>query len=270
MRAPLATFFALTFVATWTLWALAAALPAGGTGESGLRALLFLPGTFFPAAAALWVTSRAEGRAGTRALLDRLFIWDVGARWYVLALGYMLGIKALAAVTVRAMTGEWPVFGTTPVVLMLGATLLSTPAQAGEEIGWRGFALPRLAERFGLPIASILLGVIWALWHLPLFFIVGTSTTGQSFPVYLVGVTALSVALAWMHWRTRGSLLLVMLMHAAVNNTRDLVPSASVPGESVWTFDASPVAWTTAALLWIPAAWMAFRMRDARRPATGA
>jgi len=99
--------------------------------------------------------------------------------------------------------------------------VLSTPVQAGEEVGWRGYALPRLAERLGLPWASVALGVIWACWHLRLFFLFdGADTFGQSFPVYLLSVTALSVAMAWLYWRTGASLLATMLLHAAVNNTK--------------------------------------------------
>jgi membrane protease YdiL (CAAX protease family) len=109
---------------------------------------------------------------------------------------------------------------------MLTALLFSTWIQAGEEIGWRGFALPRMSVKIGLPMATLLLGVIWAFWHLPLFFLKGATTYGQSFPLYFIQVTMLSVAVGWLYWRTKGSLLLTMLMHAAVNNTKDIVPSA--------------------------------------------
>jgi len=70
------------------------------------------------------------------------------------------------------------------------------------------------------------LGVLWASWHIPLFFVRDTDKFGQSFPLYLLQATALSVAMAWLYANTRGSLLPVMLMHAAVNNTKDIVPSA--------------------------------------------
>jgi membrane protease YdiL (CAAX protease family) len=102
--------------------------------------------------------------------------------------------------------------------------------------------------------------MIWAIWHLPLFFVPETSTFGQSFPVYLLQVTALSVVVAWLYWRTEGSLLLVMLLHAAVNNTKDIVPSA-VPGATN-TFALSPslVAWLTVAFLWITAVYFLGRM----------
>jgi len=137
---------------------------------------------------------------------------------------------------------------------------VSTPFQAGEEIGWRGYALPRLAARFGLARASILLGVIWACWHLPQFFIPEVDTYGQSCFVFVLQVTALSVAMAWLYARTNGSLLLVMLLHAAVNNAKDIVPSALPGASNPFALSASLVAWLTVTLLWICAAYFLARM----------
>ena len=133
-------------------------------------------------------------------------------------------------------------------------------AQAGEEIGWRGFALPRLAARFGLGRASIALGIIWATWHLPLFYISATTTTGQSFVLYLLQVTALSVAIAWLYAHTSGGLLLVMIMHAAINNTKDIVPSAVATPGNPMSLNISIVGWLTLALLWLSAGYFLARM----------
>src|SRR5207245_3974942 len=121
--------------------------------------------------------------------------------------------------------GGWPRFGAEPWYGILAAIGLSTPFQAGEEIGWRGYALPRLATRFGLGRASVLLGLIWAAWHLPQFFIPEVDTYGQSFFVYALQVTALSVAMAWLYARTNGSMLLVMFLHSALTNSKVIVQS---------------------------------------------
>lgn len=155
--------------------------------------MLFYLGVFAPAFVAVALTARHEGRSGVGALLGRLIQWRAGLGWYVFALTYMAAIKLTAAMIHRLATGEWPRFGDEPLYLMVAATIGSTVlfGQAGEEVGWRGYALPRLAARFGLAGASVMLGIIWASWHLPLFFIPGIETTGQSFPLYLIGVTAL-------------------------------------------------------------------------------
>jgi membrane protease YdiL (CAAX protease family) len=106
------------------------------------------------------------------------------------------------------------------------------------------------------------LGVIWALWHLPLFFLYGADAYGQSFPIFVLQVMALSVTMAWLYART-GSLLPVMLLHAAVNNSKDVVPSALPNAPGMFSLSASPVAWLTNALLWIAAIGFLARMPKA-------
>ncbi|HEV8524419.1 MAG TPA: CPBP family intramembrane glutamic endopeptidase [Terriglobales bacterium] len=254
----LLTFFVVTYMVAWGFFLAASITPAAGP-----RGLLFLLGTFTPGFVALWFTGRATGRSGVTALLRRLIDWRVPARWYVFAVSYIAVVKLTVALVHRAATGAWPRFGEVPWYLMLAATVGSTlvGGQAGEEIGWRGYALPRLAARFGLGGGSVVLGVLWASWHLPLFFVPEADTFGQSFPLYLLQVTALSVAMAWLYANTRGSLLPVMLLHAAVNNTKDIVPSAEPNATNPWALSHSLVAWLTVAVLSLCAAYFLLRMR---------
>jgi membrane protease YdiL (CAAX protease family) len=267
----LLAFFALTFLVAEACFITAAYLsrdfPPGTGAGFGLSALVLM-GTFAPAVAALTLTARTSGAAGVGALLTRLVQWQVSGRWYVFAFGYMAAIKLVAALVHRLMTGVWPAFGTNPWYLMVAATVLSTVVggQAGEELGWRGYALPRMAERMGPAAASVVLGMIWAVWHLPLFYFRPADTFGQSFLAYALQVIALSVAIAWLYWRTGGSLLLTMLMHAAINNTKDIVPSVPRPPANPLLPDATLMSWLGAAVLWIPALYFLARMpRDTRR-----
>ncbi len=257
----LLTFLLLTFLVSWSFFA------AGGVIPGAPGGLFFLLGTIAPSLVALALTERFQGRDATRALLRRAVQWQVGARWYLFALSYMAAVKLAVALVHRVVSGDWPQFGQEAWYVMGVAIIFSTPVQAGEEIGWRGYALPRLAARMGLAPASLVLGAIWALWHLPLFFVPEADTSGQSFPVYLLQVTALSVAMAWLWWRTGGSLLLVMLMHAAVNNTKDIVPSAVAGAASPLTLNASLVAWLTVTLLWAGAVCFLIQMRSSGAPA---
>ena len=259
-------FFSLTYAVTWACFFGAAAV-SGVAGPSGLRQPLLLLGTFAPALVALWLTARAGGSAGALALLRRLFAWRVGARWYVFAAGYMAAVKLAVAFVHRATTGAWPRFGQEAWIVILVAMAISTPVQAGEEIGWRGYALPGLAARFGFARASILLGLIWACWHLPLFFIPGVDNYGQSFLVFMLGVTPLSVAMAWLYGHAHGSLLLVMLMHSAVNQTSGIVPSAVAGATNPLALSASLVAWLTVAVLWVCAACFLVWMPKTELPA---
>lgn len=260
---PLLTFFAATYFVSWICFITAGALlrgPSVATELARLSGPLMLLGTFAPSLVALALTAQVDGSPGVEVLLRRILRWRVRARWYVFAITYMAVIKLAVAVVHRIVTGVWPRFGEEPWFLMAAATVVSTWVQAGEEIGWRGYALPRLAARIGLARASVLLGLVWACWHLPFFFFSGSDKSGQSFPLYLLQVTALSVAAAWLYWRTDGSLLLVMLMHSAVNNTKDIVPSAVAGATNLWALSTSLVGWLTVLLLWVSAAYFLRRM----------
>jgi CAAX protease family protein len=265
-RGSLLVFLLVTFAVTWLAWLAAWAISrrgAAGYPPPGAGTLLFYLGVFAPALVATWLTHRHQGSEGVTVLLGRLVRWNAGLRWYAFALIYLAVIKLAAALIHRLATGAWPGFATDSILVMVGAILLSTVifGQAGEELGWRGYALPRLAARIGLGAASVVLGIVWAIWHLPLFFIPGIETTGQSFPLYALGVTALSVAIAWLYANTNGSLFLTMLMHSAINNTKDIVPSGRRPPGNPFSLSASLVGWLTAALLWICAGYLLIRMR---------
>ena len=204
-----------------------------------------------------------HGTTAVQSLLRRILHAQVPLRFFLVAAIYFAAIKLVVALLYRVITGTWPPFSTVPWYVMAGALLVSTWVQAGEEVGWRGYALPRLSDHFGLAGASVLLGVIWALWHLPQFFFFPQGDTfGQSFPVWLMQVTAISVALAWLYWRTGGSLLLVMLMHAGVNNT-NWVPSGVPGATNPLALSTSLVAWLTLGVLWIVAGFLLLQMRGA-------
>jgi membrane protease YdiL (CAAX protease family) len=262
-RAPVGLYIATTFAVTWLLWWACARV-----GEPrwlfALGGPVFLLGVFAPGLVALAFTARLDGAAGARRLLSGIARWNLPWRLYLFALGYMAATRLVAAVVARLATGDWPPFGDTPLPLMLGAILVSTWVQAGEEVGWRAYLLPPLAHRLGLGGATLLVGVLWALWHLPLFFIPGSGSDGQSFPLYLVHVTALSVAMGWLYWTSAGSLFVVMVMHASINNTAGLIPAALPSPVPVASLQGSLMAWATAGAAWIVALVLLYRLRRAR------
>lgn len=262
MTGSVVTFFLLTFAVTWSCWISIVMVPI--PAHTVVQAVLLFFGTISPSLVALSLTGWTAGADGVRLVLARMFQWEVMARWYLFALGYTLSIKLFVTLSLRLAFGAWPRFGNVPLYIIPFAILISTPVQSGEEVGWRGYALPRLAARMGLGWASIILGIIWASWHLPLFFLPGSDTYHQSFPVYITQVTAVSVAMAWLWERTGRSLLLPMLMHATINNTQDIIPSAVPGGARTFGFTASPLAWMAALLLWILAAYFLVRMRRLR------
>ena len=261
-RRSLLAFFALTFLVSWTCFIGSAAIRNDASWIVTATAYsIYLIGVFAPALVAIALTYLAEGTPGLRALLRGMFRGPSDARWWVFAFSFVAVIRLTAAVVHRLAAGAWPEFGREIWLVMLPATLLSTPVQSGEEVGWRGYALPGLSDRLGLAPASLVLGAIWACWHLPFFFIDGVDKTGQSFPLYFLGVVALSVTLAWLYWRSGGSLLLTMVMHAAANNTKDIVPIATPGATDPWTLHALPIAWMVIALYWLAAIYFLFKMR---------
>ena len=255
-------FFVLTFGVSWPLFVWATRL--SGVPQS----VVLLVATITPSLVGLALMRWEDGHSGVVRFFSERFTWATSARWFAFAIGYFAAIKLAAAVLHRVIAGAWPRLGDEPWFIIVAAIAISTPVQAGEEIGWRGYALPRMANRMGLGPSSLLLGVLWSVWHLPVFFLPGADKFGQSFPVYLIGTTTLSVAMAWLYANTRGSVLMTMLMHSAVNQTTGIVPSA-VPGATeVFALSPSLVAWLTVGLMSAVAVWCLARMPRGRPTAT--
>lgn len=149
---PLATYFFLAYAFSWTMVAL---IPI-----SFVFALLAL---FGPTLAAIIVTGFEEGRSGVGKLLRRVVLWQVGIGWYAVAICLPL-VVAVAALGVQSLVAGTPFSPSTgtPIGLMVLLAMLVV----GEEIGWRGFALPHLQERYNGLTASLILGALWAAWHL--------------------------------------------------------------------------------------------------------
>jgi uncharacterized protein len=276
-RAPglgLIPFFARTIGLTWAAWLGALWWVRAGDLASPFQAavptLLIFFGIGAPALTAVLLTGREQGTSGIRELLRPLIQWRVGPGWYVFAVGYIVVVKLAASGLHRLVEGSWPTTGTQPVLWLLAATALSTLAggQVGEEVGWRGYALPRMARRYGFAFASLVLGIVWAVWHVPLFFMPGADTYGQSFPLYLIQVTGLSVAVCWLYLRTEGSLLLVMLIHASLNNLTGIVPGVARPAAAPWLPTAPLLGWLTALMIWAIAAGLLLDMTR-REPRVG-
>jgi membrane protease YdiL (CAAX protease family) len=168
--------------------------------------------------AAFVMAAVANGRRGPLDLLRRLVQWRVGGRWYAAATLLPLGVTALtAALNVllgaeRPQAADFADWYTFPVVLLI-TLFLKGPLT--EEVAWRGFALPRLLDRAHPVVASLLLGGIWAFWHLPL--LVSDSTGQRPALPFVVGLGAMSLLFTWIYRRTRGNLLLATLMHAMIN-----------------------------------------------------
>jgi membrane protease YdiL (CAAX protease family) len=223
---------------------------------------LLLLGSFAPSVAAVAITASEEGVPGLRPLLRGLVDWRVDARWYVLAFLYPFVILSGVEIAHRAIAGAWMPLRALQWFAIVSSTILRMPVRASEEIGWRSYALPRLAERYGLSKASLILGPIWALWHLPAFFVPGRGEYAQTMPTFVLEVTALSVVFAWLYTKSNGSLLPVILLHSAIDEAFLVLPPPGASAASPFAFSAELVPWLIIAFAWLTAAYCLMRMNS--------
>jgi uncharacterized protein len=231
-RHPVAAGFILMFALTWPL-------ELGLAAQSRDLLPFHIPPVLAPfvglgfVAAAVIMSALVDGAAGVVALLRRLLIWRVGWIWYAVVLlgppvSYLLGIG------IHVLLG-----GSSPDFLQPFVRQLVPPSYGlavaglvfflfqvvanGEEFGWRGYALPRLQQRHSPLVASVIIGLVWALWHVPKYLTAG-DPHDLPFWFFTLNMLASAILYTWVFNRTGGSLLLVLLLHAAVNTGIVMLP----------------------------------------------
>ncbi|TME14593.1 MAG: CPBP family intramembrane metalloprotease [Chloroflexi bacterium] len=203
--------------------------------------LLVVLGTFGPFLAAVTMVGRRSGFRGLGEFIGQAFRWRVGLRWYVVALVVPALIRIVVLYVHVFKGGSFPdlsdpsrwlaIPGTFVAVLLIGGP-------TGEEFGWRGFLLQRVQPRIGMLGASVVIGIISAFWHLPLFFISITVQSHLPFALFLVRTVALSFVSTWIYNGSRRSLLFVLLFHASLNtwpNTLDVLETEGTLGPYIST-----------------------------------
>lgn len=227
---PVVSFVVLAYVFSWCAYAPAVIAYAQTASMPPAFLLLSVIGNFGPLVAAVVLTYLIGGRAALSDLAARLRRWRVAWPWYAVAFSWE-AVHLLATTGVaRLITGRFPIFPdnyplvAAPVIF----SVIFITAGLAEEVGWRGFALPRLQARWSPLLASCILGLVWALWHLPGTFLPDTAHTGRNAAEwlwYIAGTIAFTVFITWVFNGTRGSVLLTMLLHAASNTTQAYLPS---------------------------------------------
>ena len=226
-RYPLLFYFLIAYAGTW-LVLLPVVLSEQGAGLLPFRLSPLLGGlvgavnTFVgPTLSAFVMTGITEGRAGIRRLLRRYVLWRVGLRWYLFALVGIPAIEVLGAIVVPGGLASFQTIDPPYVLTYLASfvVIFLIGGPLGEEPGWRGFALPRLQRLHGPLVGSLILGPLWGLWHLPLFWIPvwGTPPTILNIVLFILSTIALAIVFTWVFNNTKGSLLLAMLVHASVD-----------------------------------------------------
>lgn len=248
----LVVFFILTFILTWSMWLPAALTQLGGgtsiLGPDGVGQF----GRWAPGIVAIILTGIAAGKQGVGALFRPLKIWRVHLGWYLFALLFqpalfliskwidvsLLGrtyeiISPLASVTIEAPF----------IFIAVGVIISAIPGAFMEELGWRGFALPRLQNKNTALVAGIILGLIWGGWHIPSMLYFG-ETNGLTIGLAVLNTIPLAILFTWLFNNTQGSLLLVTLFHASLQYSNNFL--GTIPGGT-----ADIITWLVAMIVLI-------------------
>lgn len=219
---PILAFFVLTFLIAWSLW-----LPLGIFAPE--HYMLSLPGVWAPTISAFILTWLADGKAGLQNFMKKIVHWRVGIQWYLVVLFGVAGIACLA-IGIGNMFGisspeislpyglpRASLIGFLPI-FFLSNLFIGGPI--AEDIGWRGYIFSKLRERMNAARASLLVGIVWAVWHLPYFIFPTWNNAVGNIPFlwFALLTTSWSVLFAWVYVNTE-SILMPILFHAAINTT---------------------------------------------------
>ncbi len=231
-------FFGLTYLLSWLIW-IPLDLSHFGIGPlhipEGISTIVRLLGVLMPAVCAMILTSRAGGRAAIRSLLGRLAIWKVGWLWWVAAVLVQPALLGLTGLLFNHAGGQPPISPaiiTSVSALMVNIVFLAI-AVLGEEIGWRGVALPSLQHGMSAIKASLILGILWSAWHIPFWLLLDTfDQFGWSYlALNCIFILLGTFYITWFFNHSRSSLLLPVAFHLSFNILNTAVfPVTTSPG----------------------------------------
>ncbi len=216
-RTGLGAYVLISFLISWAI-EIPLALRAQGIASFPIPFSLHYLAAFGPCVAGILLSWRENRISGLRELMSRLLRWRVGFVWWLVALSPLL-LFLLVAVVMRLAHGAWLDFGILGHVsflpdLGIGSVFLWLATYGfGEETGWRGYLLPRLQRNRNALSATLILGSIWALWHVPSFFYLQTVSNPGILLGFLLGVLAGAIFLTWLYNSSSGSILIVAVWH---------------------------------------------------------
>jgi membrane protease YdiL (CAAX protease family) len=224
---PLVAYFVLAYALAWMLIPLMSISLAFG----------FLA-LFGPAFSAILITRVTEGPMGLKALWGRVLLWRVNPLSYAFAILFPPAL-ILIEMGIAYLLGTPVTFFSNGMIGLATAILF-----VGEELGWRGYALPKLLEQRTPITASLILGVLWALWHLPnfIFPLAGVPALGP-FPVVVGWIIAQTFLFTWLYMNSKASILIATLFHASIN----AFTFNGMDSNEKWLLQA--ISWTVAAVV---------------------
>ena len=219
----LVLFFLIVFALKGLSYGLqiAGLVKVSGEGLSaGPGVILIALGSWGPLLAAFGLTAITEGKAGVKALWGRFWNRNMSLKWLLVTLLTLPALALVANLVSRALDGQaYPFFFSYKPPWMVIVFFLQAFVSSGilEEFGWRGYALPRFQARWNALTSSIILGVIWASWHIGQWFIPGSNLYQRNFAEWALGMVLLSILMTWIFNHTKGSVLAAALFHGMIN-----------------------------------------------------
>jgi membrane protease YdiL (CAAX protease family) len=223
-------FFLLCLVIAWSIWIPQAINKLRAPQEPfASSSPINLIAVWAPALSALFLSQLKGGKAGLQALFGPIRRWRVGIGWYLFSMLYPAAIWFLArgidALLGRSLSFTAPILTYFPPeqsYMVAVALIFAFPNTLGEELGWRGFALPRLQSKSTALIASLMLGSFWAVWHLPMW--IANGIMGMDLLRSGLSITSAAIIFTWVYNNTGGSLLLAWLFHTTMTITQYFLP----------------------------------------------
>lgn len=249
-RHQLVSFLIIAFGISWGIW-----IPVMIFLARGEWHWLFYVGVYGLFLSGVIVTWIAEGGLGLRQWLKRIFRFRINILWYLLAWFVMpIGIGFVQHGLYMLFGGRSDFSEIRPIWMYpIAVPIAALFAGGNEEPGWRGFALPKILEFTNPFVGSLLLGLIWAVWHVPLFFSPSWGTSESPFYMFLLSVLGLSIIMTWLYYKSSMSIFPVMLFHQATNAIGSYfpTPTAIFPGWDDWQILRGGVYWLIAIVLLI-------------------
>ncbi len=222
-------YLTFTFVLTWVIWLLAfSGFNLKISGES-----LIMIGTFAPSFVGLLMEYKINGKKGFIKLTKKMVNPKISLKWYIYIFGVMPGIMLLSYIILQISgsiipKSEFPIY----VIPLVFIYIMFLMGPLGEEAGWRGFLLRKMVVIFRPFYASVILGLIWSLWHLPLFFIdntiqaklVSNYSFAFAFFGYILYTLIITIQISILYINTKGNIFGVILFHTMTNTSLGMMP----------------------------------------------
>lgn len=218
-------FFTLTILITWILW-LPSILSSEGIDVPVVFLILSMMASFTPSILGLYLQRKYLGECAFKNDIKSRFSFDFDKKWLVIIPLFFFVTAGLSYIIMNVLVEDFEVVNSVPLLLtpLVFLQILVIGGALGEEFGWRGFAQPRIQILMNPIPATLLLGLVWSFWHLPLFFIDGTVQSNMPIWQFVLQNTLIAFYYTWLYNKSNGSIILMIYLHAIANTSAAVIP----------------------------------------------